>query len=292
MGRQDALAYELREANERLVLAAVREQALAERARHEAADTDALVEHLDAGVLLLDRAMQIRLMNESSRALFGGSAGCRARDSTLSGSRSSRSTARGCRCMLAVSAMLGGHVFSDCEVVLVRRTERAAACGRLPSWFAIAAGRSRSPWPCCTTSPSCASSSGCAKNISRSCRTILRSPLSGVSLFSSLLERVLLAKGLPVEAANAGRILKNARHSRRSSASCWSRRGSRAAPARCASPWSTGGRRRDVCERLSSAEAGASGARLRRSARPLRRRLSAQARADQPRLQCAQVFSG
>ncbi len=212
MGREDSLAYELREANERLVLAALREQALAERARQEAAQKTALVEHLQAGVLLLDPAMQIRLMNESARALFGVSAGFGARLDDLG---VSFETIRGTRLALRdtpFQQMFGGDAFSDREVVLVRSdgARRRVAVGG--SLVRDRRGQVASAVAVLHDVTQLRELEKMREEYIALLSHDLRSPLSGVSLFSSLLERVLLAKGLPVEAGNARRILKNAQH--------------------------------------------------------------------------------
>lgn len=212
VGREEAPAFELREANERLVLAALREHALAEHARQEAAQQTALVEHLQAGVLLLDRAMQIRLMNESARALFGVSAGFGARLDDLG---VSFETIRGTRLALRdtpFQQMFAGEVFSDREVVLVRSDggrRRVAVGGSL---VRDCSGQVTSAVAVLHDVTELRELEKMREEYIALLSHDLRSPLSGVSLFSSLLERVLLTKGLPVEAGNARRILKNAQH--------------------------------------------------------------------------------
>lgn len=62
---------ELREINERLLLAAVREQGLAEEARREAAKMDALLRSLSDGVAVVDPAGRVVMINEAGREIAG-----------------------------------------------------------------------------------------------------------------------------------------------------------------------------------------------------------------------------
>lgn len=62
---------ELREVNERLLLAAVREQELAEEARREAAKMDALLRSLSDGVAVFDPAGRVVMINAAGREAAG-----------------------------------------------------------------------------------------------------------------------------------------------------------------------------------------------------------------------------
>lgn len=61
----------LREANEQLVVAALRQQELAEEARRQSAQMDALLASLHEGVVVIDRAGRILLLNPAAREIFG-----------------------------------------------------------------------------------------------------------------------------------------------------------------------------------------------------------------------------
>lgn len=61
----------LREVNERLLVAALREQELKEAAEGHAAEMDALLESLHDGVVVLDPAGRVAMANDPARQLLG-----------------------------------------------------------------------------------------------------------------------------------------------------------------------------------------------------------------------------
>lgn len=202
---------ELRDSNRHLVLAAVREQGLGDSAHDEAGPIHALVEQLDAGVLLLDLDGRIRLMNRVSRELFGCSLAPGSRLEMLGAAFES---AGGPGLQLAMSPfdrLLAGHEFSDCEVVLVRAD---GGRRRVSINATILRDEQRRPIAMMALLHDVSELRALEQMREEYIALLshdLCSPLSGVTLFSSLLERVLASKGLSAEAANAGRILKNAR---------------------------------------------------------------------------------
>jgi signal transduction histidine kinase len=67
----DELLDALREANERLIIASVREQELAEQAGRQAAQWNAVVESMNDGVVVVGAAGEVILVNPSGRSIFG-----------------------------------------------------------------------------------------------------------------------------------------------------------------------------------------------------------------------------
>jgi PAS domain S-box-containing protein len=201
---------ELREANERLVLSALREQEQAERARQHAAQMAALVEHLHAGVLVLDGHGHIELVNHVARELLGVSPDAGA---PLSGIGVAFQTAAGAP--LAATAtpfarMIGGEDFSDVEIVVVRPDgeRRRVLVGGSP--IRDGAGRVVSAVAALHDVTDLRALEQMREEYISLVSHDLRSPLTGVTLFSNHLQNLLTAKGLDTEATNAGRILKNA----------------------------------------------------------------------------------
>jgi PAS domain S-box-containing protein len=203
-------AAELREANQRLVLAAIREQELAERASLDAAQRTALIEHLQAGVLVLEPGFVIRLMNQAARELIGASPAVGTRLDELG---LTFATVRGESVPLVISPveqMLAGRSFSNWESVLVRpdgERRRVVVSG---SPVSDRSGRVVHGVLVLHDVTMQRRLEEMREEYIALLSHDLRSPLSGVSLFSSLLEHVLATKGLDIEANNARRIQKNA----------------------------------------------------------------------------------
>jgi PAS domain S-box-containing protein len=205
---------ELRQANEQLVLAAIREQELGERARQQAAQLSALIEQLQAGVVLVDGEGRLRVLNHAARTLFGSSAVV---GQSIDDLGIAFETIRGSPLSPAESPlrrMTSGESFAGNEVVVVcrdgqrRRVIVGASAvrdqmGHIASAVAIlhdvtdlrALEKMREEY---------------IAFISHD----LRSPLTSVMFFSSLLERLLGEQGLETEADNAKRIRQNAEQMR------------------------------------------------------------------------------
>jgi NtrC-family two-component system sensor histidine kinase KinB len=208
--REDSLADELRAANEQVILAALRAQKLAERAHHEAAQQTALIEQLQAGVVLLDPAMGIHVMNQSARELFGV---CATRGARLDELGVAFQSIRGAELTLSETPfqqMFNGQPFSDREIVLVRAggSRRRVSVGG--SLVRDRSGEIASAVAVLHDVTELRELEKMREEYIALLSHDLRSPLSGVSLFSSLLEQVLAAKGLVTEAGNARRIFKSA----------------------------------------------------------------------------------
>jgi PAS domain S-box-containing protein len=70
-GNERLFASEVREANELLLIASVREQELAERANRGAAELKAILDNMDEGVTVFDAAGQTLIVNPKGRAILG-----------------------------------------------------------------------------------------------------------------------------------------------------------------------------------------------------------------------------
>jgi NtrC-family two-component system sensor histidine kinase KinB len=206
-GGAGRLETELLEANQRLVVAAIREQESAERAAQQAAEMAALMEHLQAGVVVLDDSMAIRLINEAARNILGVAP---PPGTNLAAINLTFQTLRGGTIQSADSPfgrmMAGGGFDTRSEIVICRpdgqRRTVVIGCspifdklGRLVSGIAVIHDvtevreleRMREEY---------------VSLISHD----LRSPLSAISMAAELLEHLLAVKGLTVEANNAARI--------------------------------------------------------------------------------------
>lgn len=206
---ENPIERELREANERLILAAIREQELADRAQHEAAQRTAIIEQLQAGVLLLDPAMVIHVMNQSARDLFGVSVGPGTRVDALGVTFVNTLGEPLALADTPFQQMFTTESLRAREIVLIR-----ADGGRRQVSIGASSLRDRSGKV--VSAVAVLHDVTELRELERMREEYLallshdlRSPLSGVSLFSGLLERVLAAKGMETEAGNARRILKS-----------------------------------------------------------------------------------
>jgi signal transduction histidine kinase len=187
------------------------ESRLLDETRAEMARLAALVDHLDAGVLLVDLDARVVLVNRPCRELLGYAPTRGMRLDALGVTFEAVGAAGVALAVSPFDRLLAGAEFSDCEVLLVRADGARRRISMSGTILRDAAGAPSAMMGLMRDVSALRATEEMREEYLALLSHDLRSPLSGVTLFSSLLERVLSAKGLSAEAANAHRILKSAR---------------------------------------------------------------------------------
>ena len=202
-GRPEA---ELLEANQRLVVAAIREQEAAERSARHAAEMASLMEQLQAGVVVLDDRLAIRLINQAARKILGvapqkGASleSLAVRFQTLRGEPLAPADSPFGRMMVA-----GPHEPREVIVLRPDGVERTVVIGG--SAIVDASSRVVSGIAVIHDVTEVRELERMREEYVSLISHDLRSPLSAISMAAELLEHMLSAKGLTVEAGNVARI--------------------------------------------------------------------------------------